>query len=331
MRTPTVETADVRCVAAVPGAAPNASTYPSDAMTDNQRPSRRSVLYVPASNARALAKARSLPCDAIVFDLEDAVAPAMKDAARHNLIEAFAAGAFTGQETVIRLNALDTSEFAPDLEVAARCGPDAVLLPKINRGADIERLRTACGAHTWTRACALWAMIETADAIHHIDEILRAGSATGPALDCLVIGTNDLAKETGVFPGDQRQYLLPWLMSVVLAAKRHGVAILDGVWNDFGDQAGFAQEVEQSVKMAFDGKTLIHPSQVEPANQAFAPSAPAVEEARQIVRAFASPEHAGAGVINLNGRMVERLHLEQATRLLALHDTIQARNASRAA
>ncbi|MGY2488976.1 HpcH/HpaI aldolase/citrate lyase family protein [Cupriavidus sp. CP313] len=300
-------------------------------MTEKQRPPRRSVLYVPASNARALGKARSLPCDAIVFDLEEAVAPAMKDAARRNLIEAFAAGAFAGQEAVIRLNALGTREFASDLEVAARCGPDAVLLPKVNRGADMERLRTACSAHTWTRACGLWAMIETADAIHHIDDILCAGRAAKPALDCLVIGTNDLAKETGVFPGDQRQYLLPWLMSVVLAARRHGVAVLDGVWNDFADQAGFGREVEQSVKMAFDGKTLIHPSQVEPANQAFAPSALAVEAARQIVGAFAAPEHAGAGVINLNGRMVERLHLEQATRLLALHDAIQARNASRAA
>ncbi len=300
-------------------------------MTDKQRPPRRSVLYVPASNARALGKARSLPCDAIVFDLEDAVAPAMKDAARRNLIEAFAAGAFAGQEAVIRLNALGTREFASDLEVAARCGPDAVLLPKVNRGADMERLRTACSAHTWTRACGLWAMIETADAIHHIDDILCAGRAAKPALDCLVIGTNDLAKETGVFPGDQRQYLLPWLMSVVLAAKRHGIAVLDGVWNDFADQAGFAREVEQSVKMAFDGKTLIHPSQVEPANQAFAPSALAVEDARQIVLAFAAPEHAGAGVINLNGRMVERLHLEQATRLLALHDAVQGRSASRAA
>lgn len=321
----------MRCAPEMPGTAPNAFTHPSDAMTDNQRPPRRSILYVPASNARALAKARSLACDAIVFDLEDAVAPAMKDAARRNLTEAFAAGAFAGQEAVIRVNGLDTPDFASDLEAAARCGPDAVLLPKVNRGADIERLRHACAAHSWTRACGLWAMIETGDAIHHIDEILRAGSAASPALDCLVIGTNDLAKETGVFPGDRRQYLLPWLMTVVLAAKRHGVAILDGVWNDFGDQEGFAREVEQSVKMAFDGKTLIHPSQVDPANQAFAPSALAVEDARQIVGAFAAPEHAGAGVINLNGRMVERLHLEQATRLLALHETIQARNASRAA
>lgn len=300
-------------------------------MTISSRQPRRSVLYVPAANARAMVKARGLPCDVIVFDLEDAVAPAMKEEARNNLIEAFAAGPSTGHETVIRINALDTVDFAADLSVAARCGPHAVLLPKVNCGADLQRLNAACDAQAWRGDIGRWAMIETASAVHHIDDILHTGRAGRPALDCVVLGTNDLAKETGVFPGDERRYLIPWLMSVVLAARRHGISVLDGVWNDFADHAGFEAQIQQSVKMAFDGKTLIHPSQVEPANRAFSPSDIALEDARRIVDAFGEPKLAGAGVINLNGRMVERLHLEQALRLLAINDAIQARGAARSA
>jgi citrate lyase subunit beta/citryl-CoA lyase len=294
-------------------------------MTMNKTAPRRSVLYVPATNTRAIEKARNLPCDVIVFDLEDAVAPAMKGQARDNLASAFAAQPFAAHETVIRVNALGTAEFDADLRAAAACGPDAILLPKVDTGADLERFAEAIGAIANGPAPKLWAMIETACAIHHLDGILQAGQRRQVQLDCLVVGTNDLAKETGVYPGDNRAYLLPWLMSVVLAARRYGMDVLDGVWNDFGDRVGFDNEVLQSCRMGFDGKTLIHPSQVEPANAAFTPSDAAIAEAQAIVAAFARPEHAAAGVINLQGRMVERLHLAQATRLLARLDAIRAR------
>lgn len=285
---------------------------------------RRSAMYVPAANPRALAKVRSLGADAIVFDLEDAVAPAMKAAARGHLVEAFAAGGFGRSETVIRVNAIDTADFAHDLATVVRCRPDAVLLPKVNSAADLHHFSGAAAASGLAEGTGLWAMVETAAALGALDGIIAAGQAGRPRLECLVVGTNDLAKETGVFPGDARTYLLPWLMGIVLAAKRHRVCVLDGVWNDFGDQAGFDAEATQSVKMAFDGKTLIHPTQVAPANRIFSPSTGAVEEARRIAAAFAREENAGAGVINLDGKMVERLHLEQAQRLLAIHDAIAA-------
>lgn len=304
-------------------------------MTDDNLRLRRSVLYVPAANTRAIDKARTLPCDVIVFDLEDAVSPAMKDAARAQLGETLSSQPFPHHEVVLRVNALGTAEFEQDLMLAARAGVDAVLLPKVSGDGDVLRFARACAVSTWRKPARLWAMVETAQAIHALDAIVVAGGAAVPTLDCLVVGTNDLAKETGVFPGEERRYLLPWLMQAVLTAKRHGVDILDGVWNDFGDQAGFAVELTQSVRMAFDGKTLIHPSQIDAANTAFAPSDQQVAEAERIAAAFAADEHANAGVINLDGRMVERLHLEQALRVIARRRAIataeQRRGAAAAA
>ncbi len=291
-------------------------------MTDDSIRLRRSVLYVPAANARAIDKAATLPCDAIVFDLEDAVSPAMKDTARAQLAEALSAQAFGTRQIVLRVNALGTAPFEQDLMLAARTRVDAVLLPKVGDDTDVAAFGYACAALAWDKPAALWAMVETPQAIHRLDAIVAAGRAATPRLDCLVIGTNDLAKDTGVFPGEGRRYLLPWLMHAVLTAKRYGVEILDGVWNDFGDQDGYAAELTQSVRMAFDGKTLIHPSQIDAANAAFAPSAQQVAEARRIAAAFAADEHRGAGVINLDGKMVERLHLEQALRLLTRHEAI---------
>ena len=286
---------------------------------------RRSVMYVPAINQKAMAKVKTLDADAIVFDLEDAVAPAMKAQARANLAQVFAAGGFGARETVIRVNALGTPDIDDDLRTVAQCAPDAVLLPKVSSVADLKAFREAASRHGVSAGTGLWAMVETAAALLDLDAIVAAGLAGTPQLQCLVVGTNDIAKETGVFPGDGRQYLVPWLMGVVLVAKHRGVPVLDGVWNDFGDTAGFDAEAAQSVKMAFDGKTLIHPSQVEPANRAFSPTDAALAQARDIAAAFELPEHAGAGVINLNGKMVERLHLEQATRLLAIDAAIRAR------
>lgn len=286
---------------------------------------RRSVLYVPAANPRAMAKARALDCDAVVFDLEDAVAPAMKAQARRHLVEAFSAGPLTGRESVIRVNAAGTDDFALDMDAVAHCKPDAVLLPKVERPEALPLLGSACRARGVASTMRAWAMVETPAALLELDRIVRAGTAGAPALDCLVVGTNDLAKETGVFTGEGRSFLLPWLMQVVLVARRYGVTVLDGVWNDFGDTAGFDAEAAQGRKMGFDGKTLIHPAQVEPAHRAFTASEEAVADARRIVEAFAQPEHAGAGVINLQGRMVERLHLAQAERLLAVDAAIRAR------
>lgn len=295
-------------------------------MTPPNRRPRRSVIYVPAVNPKAMAKIRSLDVDAVVFDLEDAVAPDQKAAARQGLIEAFAAGGFGHRETVIRINGLDSPDWRSDVAAAARCRPDAVLLPKVSAPQDLATLAAELAAAGLATA-TLWAMVETTAGLLRLDEVVARGLALTPRLDCLVVGTNDLAKETGVDTGDERRYLMPWLMGVVLVAKRHGVSVLDGVWNDFSDSAGFDAEAAQSVKMAFDGKTLIHPSQVASANRWFTPPEAAVARAREIVAAFELPAHAGAGVINLGGRMVERLHLAQARHLLALHEAIAARAA----
>ena len=285
-------------------------------------------MYVPAANPRAMAKVRGLDCDVIVFDLEDAVAPAMKAEARRHLVEAFGAGDFGGRETVIRVNAVETDNFPLDMDAVARCRPCAVLLPKVERPQALELLASACRARGLASSLQAWAMVETPAAILDLDHIAREGAAAALPLSCLIVGTNDLAKETGVATSDGRSYLIPWLMHVVLVAKRWGLTVIDGVWNDFGDTAGFDAEALQGRKMGFDGKTLIHPTQIAPANRAFSAPPEAVEEARRIVDAFAQPEHAGAGVINLEGRMVERLHLAQAERLLAIDAAIRARAAA---
>ena len=291
----------------------------------NARRPRRSAMYVPAINQRAIEKSRSLDMDSVIFDLEDAVAPEMKQQARAQLVQAFAAGGFGHRETVIRVNAVDTDDFEQDLDAVARCRPHAVLLPKVSRPEDLEALAGRLAAHGLPASVLAWAMVETVDALADLDAIVTAGRSLRSRLDCLVVGTNDIAKETGVDAGEQRRYLVPWLMNVVLVAKRHRVCVLDGVWNDFADREGFDAEARQSVKMAFDGKTLIHPTQVEPANRIFSPSADALAQARSIAEAFARPENAGKGVINLDGQMVERLHLEQAQRLLEMQAAIGER------
>ena len=292
--------------------------------TDQTRP-RRSAMYVPAINRRAIVKSRSLDTDVVIFDLEDAVAPAMKEAGRTSLAEAFAVDGFGHRQTVIRINAIGSDDFERDLATVALCRPAAVLVPKVSDAGGLQHFATRARAHRLDGGTALWIMVETAAALAELDAIVGMGMNLAPRLQCLVVGTNDIAKETGVDPGEERRYLMPWLMNVVLVARRRQIDVLDGVWNDFGDQAGFDAEARQSVKMGFNGKTLIHPTQVEPANRAFTPSREAVADARRIVEAFARPEHAGAGVIHLEGRMVERLHLEQALRLLAIDAAIARR------
>lgn len=281
-----------------------------------QKP-RRSVLYVPATNQAALAKIATRGADAVIIDLEDAVAPGEKVAARENLERFFAAKPTGPTEWVIRINALSGEWGADDLALAARLEPDGILLPKVDTPRDIAEANDVLDDEGVADETRLWAMIETPRAVINIGAIAELGRDRGARLSCLVAGTNDLVKDTGVLATPDRRYLLPWLMQIVLAARAGGIDVLDGVSNNFRDLDAFARECAEGASMGFDGKTLIHPAQVEPANRAFSPSAEAVAEAERIRAAFALPENSAKGVISLDGRMVERLHLAQAERLLA--------------
>ena len=276
---------------------------------------RRSVLYVPASNERALAKFASLDADTVVFDLEDAVVPEAKAAARERLGAIFSARQPGGPELVVRVNAASTDWCADDLAAACQWEPDGVLLPKVDTPRDLLEAGVVLDDGFAPDTVRLWAMIETPKALLNIGAIAELGRDPASRLACLVAGTNDLVRETGI--SDDRRYLMPWLMQMVLAARAGGLAVLDGVRNDFSDAAAFAAECAEAAAMGFDGKTVIHPSQVGPANAAFSPSEAALAEARAIVEAFARPENAGQGAIARGGRMIERLHLSQAEALLA--------------
>jgi len=278
-------------------------------LVENWRP-RRSVLFMPASNERALAKAASLPCDALIFDLEDSVAPEQQEAARANLLAKVRQADFGPRERIVRTSASGHPEFARDFETAIQCEVDAILLPKVETAGELAA--AAARLDEAGSDARLWAMIESPRAILDIREI---ASAT-PSLCCLVLGPNDLAKSTGVPMRPGRAAMIPWFMHVVAAARAHGLAVLDGVYNAFRDAEGFAAECAQAAELGFDGKTLIHPSQIEPANAAFSPSAAELEHAARIVAAFATPEATGRGAIQIDGEMVERLHLDSAVRLL---------------
>jgi citrate lyase subunit beta/citryl-CoA lyase len=276
---------------------------------------RRSALYMPASNPRAIDKARALACDVVILDLEDAVAPDAKDEARALAVEAVKTGGFGRREMVIRVNGLDTPWGRDDLAAAATVAPDAVLVPKIAGPADL-----AAYARGLAPGVKLWAMIETCASLFVLDQIAGAG---GP-LDCLVIGGNDLAKEMRCRPGVMREPLFGVLGLSVAAARAHGLSILDAVYNDIEDDEGLGRQCRQGVEFGFDGKTLIHPRQVDSANQAFSPEPEAVIWSRTIVAAFDLPENASKGVLKIEGRMVERLHLEEARRMIAVAEAIAA-------
>lgn len=277
---------------------------------------RRSVLYVPASNEKALAKIGSLDCDCVILDLEDAVAPDAKPAARERLADIFAARTAGGPEMAVRINALSSEWGRDDLLAARRCRPDAVLLPKVETARDIMEANDLLDEEEAPASLFLWAMIETPRAMLDLGAIAGLGRNPGARLACLVAGTNDLVKDTGIRATADRRYLAPWLAQMVLAARAGGLDMLDGVSNDFSDLDAFAHECAEARNMGFDGKTLIHPKQIEPANGAFSPSPGEIAEAEAIRDAFLQPENAGKGVISLDGRMVERLHLDQAERLL---------------
>ncbi|ANT49089.1 HpcH/HpaI aldolase/citrate lyase family protein [Mesorhizobium amorphae] len=285
-------------------------------MTETYRP-RRSVLYIPGSNDKALAKIASLACDAIIIDLEDAVAPADKVAAREKL-----AGILGGRpkwrcEMIVRVNALSSEWGLDDVLAAAKVEADGILLPKVVRPRDILEAGDVLDDNFAPDTVKIWAMIETPKALLNIGAIAELGRDPASRLACFVSGTNDLIKETGILATPDRRYLMPWLMQMVLAARAGGLDILDGVTNDFRDLDALARECAEAAAMGFDGKSLIHPAQIEAANRAFAPSPEAVAAARAVKEAFALAENAGKGVIALNGKMVERLHLAQAEKLLA--------------
>jgi len=276
----------------------------------------RSVLYMPSSNERALEKAKDIACDALILDLEDAVAPDAKPAARE--AAAAASGDYGRRTVTIRVNGIGTEWHAADLEAAAAAGPAAVVVPKVETADQVRGLATAlesAGAPEHTR---LWAMVETPEAIFNVREI----AAASPRLQALVLGTNDLVKELYAEHVPGRAPILPSLHTVLLAGRAAGIAVIDGVYNDVKDAEGFLAECEQGRQMGFDGKTLIHPGQVEGANTAFAPSEQAVEDARGLIAAFEDGQ--GSGVVTYHGRMVENLHVESARRTLSIHDAIQA-------
>jgi citrate lyase subunit beta/citryl-CoA lyase len=290
---------------------------------------RRSVLYMPGSNARAIEKARSLPADGVILDLEDAVAPEAKEQARQQVADAVKAGGFGGREVFIRVNGIDTPWHADDLSAAAHAGPDGILIPKVSRVETLERV----GQRLLDMKCDLktrvWAMIETPEAIFNINALAAEAHDSETRLAGFVMGTNDLAKETRarLMPG--RAPMLPWLATCVLAAHGHGIDILDGVYNDLSDAKGFEAECAQGRDMGFDGKTLIHPNQIAPCNTVFSPSPDEVAQARKTIAAFELPENRNKGVAQVDGRMVERMHAEMARRTVAIADAIemvQARN-----
>lgn len=283
---------------------------------------RRSVLYVPASNSKALAKAVSLPADVIIFDLEDAVAPDAKEEAREALRDYFLSNPAGKAERVIRINHISSEWGTEDLLAARACKPDAILLPKVENLQDITGVTEVLEETDASHNVRLWAMIETARGILNADEIAELGLRSAARLDCFVIGTNDIAKETGTSLTKGRVHFTPWLMQILLSAKAGKLDIIDGVYNDFSDSDGFAVECTQAAQMGFDGKTLIHPAQIDPANAAFTPDASAIAEAQSIVEAFALSENANKGAISLQGKMVERMHLETANKLLAKIKTI---------
>jgi citrate lyase subunit beta/citryl-CoA lyase len=280
---------------------------------------RRSVLYMPSSNERALDKAKTLPADAIIFDLEDAVAPDAKESARPMAVAAASSGEYGSKELTIRCNGLDTPWGADDIAAAARSGASAVVIPKVASVEYVEQVSRLLNAAGAPDSMAIWPMIETPTAIFDVRHI-----AAHPRVAVLVMGTNDLARElrAGLVPG--RHPLVPHLATALAAAREASKVILDGVYNDVKNLEGFRDECVQGAEMGFDGKTLIHPGQVDIANDVWAPSDADVEHARKVIAAFDEAVREGRGVITVDGRMIENLHVANAQRTLAVADAIAA-------
>ena len=283
---------------------------------------RRSCLYMPGANPRALEKAKGLPADMLVLDLEDAVAPEQKAEARETVAAAVKERAYGTREVLVRINSLDSEWGQEDLLATVAAGPDGILVPKICKAADIQALEDALTIAGASGELGLWAMIEMPEAILNIADIAATAGTT--RLRGFVVGANDLAKELGAIATPDRRAFQVHLALTLAAARAHGLIAIDAVFNDFRDESGLRAECEQGRIMGFDGKSLIHPAQLEAANELFSPDSDAVAKARAIIEAFALPENENRGVIKVDGAMVELLHLEQARRLVAISEAIDA-------
>jgi len=287
---------------------------------------RRSVLYMPGSNARALEKAKTLATDAVILDLEDSVAPDAKLVAREQVAAIVKGGGFGSREVVVRVNGLAGPWGRDDLAAAVAVAPDAILIPKVSKAEDVFEAVAELDRLGAPESVKIWAMFETPLAVLNARDIAAAASVpAGRRLTVFVLGTNDLAKETRARFVPGRTTMLPWLTTAIAAGRAFGLDVIDGVYNNLSDAEGFAAECAQGRDLGMDGKTLIHPNQLEVANATFSPSEAEVEAARKILAAFALPENASKGVISLDGRMVERLHAEMAERVVAIADAIAAK------
>lgn len=284
---------------------------------------RRSCLYMPGANVKALEKARTLSADVLLLDLEDSVAPEAKDIARAQVVAALQAGGYGKREIIVRINALTTPWGREDLAAAGTACPDGVLAPKVESAAQVQELDAAMTDAGFSGDASLWIMIETPRAILNLESIAEA--ARGTRLSCFVMGLNDLAKETRARQAPGRTPFHAAMSLAVTAARLGGLTVIDGVYNDIADEAGFEAECRQGLEFGFDGKTLIHPSQIAGANAVFAPSSDEIARARAVIGAFALPENAGKGVIKVDGRMTELLHLEEARRVVAVAEAISQR------
>ena len=287
-------------------------------MSPSVRP-RRSLLYMPGSNARALDKAKTLPADGLILDLEDAVAPDAKAVAREQVCGSVKGGGYGGRELVIRVNGLDTPWGKDDIAAAAAAKPDAVLVPKVESAAQVQAVEALLEKSGAPAATTIWCMMETPLGILHAEAIAGASKRVA----CLVLGTSDLTKDLHARHTAARLPMLTSLTLCLLAGRAFGLTVLDGVHLDLGDEAGFVDACRQGLELGFDGKTLIHPKQVEPCNAVFAPSPEEVAEARKIITAFEAATAAGKGVVLVDGKLIENLHVEAATRLVALADAIE--------
>lgn len=285
---------------------------------------RRSLLFMPGSNERALEKTRTLSADGIILDLEDSVAPEAKAAAREAIAQAIAAGGFGRREVLIRVNALDSPWWIDDVAMAGKARPDGILVPKISSVDDLANVADRLSDTNTDMSIKVWAMIETARAVLHAEELARASRDSKLRLAGFVFGPNDISRETRIRMLPGRAAMLPMITHCILAARMHGLEILDGPYGDIGNAAGFAEECAQGRDLGFDGKTLIHPSQIDACNQTFTPPPEEVAQARKIIAAFERPENAARGAIQLDGRMVERLHADMARRTIAMADAIAA-------
>ena len=289
---------------------------------------RRSVLYMPGINQRALDKAKTIAADSLILDLEDSVAPDVKEDARRQVCDAVKGGGYGGRELVIRVNAMETPWGTGDLRAAATAGADAVLIPKVARPGDVVSAAKVLRSAGAPAGLQVWAMMETPASIISAREIAAVAGERDVNFTCLVMGTNDLLKESRAHATSGRFAVVPWLAMTIVAARAYGLDVIDGVYNNFRDEPGLKAECEQGRTLGMDGKTLIHPAQVPLTNAVFSPSPEDVDWARQIIAAFALPDNASKGVITIDGRMVERLHLTMAERTVTIAEAIKALEAA---